>query len=310
MDILFSFILPAYKADFLDLSISSILSQDYKNFELVIVNDASPQDIDSIVNKYDDSRITYHINSENIGGRSLVEQWNKSLNYAKGDYVILASDDDMYATDFLSTMAKLINTYPYYNVYGCRKKIINSSGNIVDVDGFLGEDMSFLEFSNSLFLGVLYSSIPNYIFRRSALVENTGFIDFPLAWYSDDATILRLAREGIAFSNDLLFSFRFSDNNVSSLMDERTFKLKVIATDKFYKWFHSEIKGITSSLQLESLYLNRMSGLFNEYIIKKTRYLIRDSSWKSILWFCLNRQYLQCISNKQLMKMLIYRIVK
>lgn len=58
-DIKFSVTVPAYKAQFLAECIDSILAQTYKHFELIIVNDASPQDLDSIVSKYDDPRIRY-----------------------------------------------------------------------------------------------------------------------------------------------------------------------------------------------------------------------------------------------------------
>ena len=45
----YSFVLPAYKARFFRDALDSILAQTYKDFELVIVNDASPEDLDSIV---------------------------------------------------------------------------------------------------------------------------------------------------------------------------------------------------------------------------------------------------------------------
>lgn len=42
------------------------------DFELIIVNDQSPDDIDSIVFSFNDSRIQYDINEKNIGGTDLV----------------------------------------------------------------------------------------------------------------------------------------------------------------------------------------------------------------------------------------------
>ena len=62
----YSFVLPAYKATFFKEAIDSILAQTYKEFELIIVNDASPDDLDSIVNSYSDSRIRYYVNEQNI----------------------------------------------------------------------------------------------------------------------------------------------------------------------------------------------------------------------------------------------------
>ena len=66
-DIKFSVTVPAYKAQFLSECIDSILAQTYKNFELIIVNDVSPQDLDSIVKRYDDPRIRYYKNKEATG---------------------------------------------------------------------------------------------------------------------------------------------------------------------------------------------------------------------------------------------------
>ena len=48
----FSFIMPAYKAKFLHLSIESILMQSYRDFELIIVNDASPENLKTIIEQY------------------------------------------------------------------------------------------------------------------------------------------------------------------------------------------------------------------------------------------------------------------
>ena len=145
---LFSFVLPAYKAKYLAESIESILSQTYKEFELIIVNDASPEDLDSIVNSFQDTRISYYKNSENIGGKDLVKQWNHCLTYAKGEYVILASDDDLYMPDFLSTFIPLIEKYPQVNVFRARSLDIDGNGNICGTDDYYKEYISNKEFKH------------------------------------------------------------------------------------------------------------------------------------------------------------------
>ena len=119
----FSFILPAYKRIYIKEAIDSILLQKYTDFELIIVDDCSPDHLDEIVGTYDDNRIAYYKNPENIGGKDLVAQWNKCLEYANGDYVILATDDDLYEPDFLSTFVELILQYPNANLF--RARILN-----------------------------------------------------------------------------------------------------------------------------------------------------------------------------------------
>lgn len=85
-DIKFSITVPAYKAQFLSECIDSILAQTYKNFELIIVNDASPQDLDSIVSQYDDPRIRYYKNKVGFGAEHVVGNWNKRLECTKNEY--------------------------------------------------------------------------------------------------------------------------------------------------------------------------------------------------------------------------------
>ena len=48
-NVAFSFVMPAYKGEFLYKAIYSILNQSYQNFELIIINDASPYDITGVV---------------------------------------------------------------------------------------------------------------------------------------------------------------------------------------------------------------------------------------------------------------------
>ena len=91
-----SVVIPAYKSLFLDKAICSVVYQTYPNWELVIVDDCSPEDIHNIVKPYlSDSRIRYYRNKSNCGAINLVDNWNICLSYCTGDYVICMGDDDI-----------------------------------------------------------------------------------------------------------------------------------------------------------------------------------------------------------------------
>lgn len=121
-----SFVLPAYKATYLSEAIHSILSQTYKDFELIVVNDASPEDVKSVVAGFNDKRLFYFENKHNIGGKDLVKQWNDyCLPKASGEWVVLASDDDVYAPTYLEEMVKLSRKYPNVDLIHCRVNKIN-----------------------------------------------------------------------------------------------------------------------------------------------------------------------------------------
>ena len=90
----FSVTIPAYKSKYLEECISSVLSQSYQNFELIIVNDASPEDLNSIITSFEDNRIRYYVNNTNCGSVDVVDNWNKCLSLSKGQFLICMGDDD------------------------------------------------------------------------------------------------------------------------------------------------------------------------------------------------------------------------
>lgn len=276
----FSFILPAYKAKYFHQAINSILNQTYTDFELVIVNDASPEDLDSIVDSFDDSRIRYYKNNENIGGGNLVAQWNKCLEYATGDYVILASDDDLYFPDYLSKMSTLIDKYPDVNVFRPRVQIIDGNNDILRVEGYLVENISSLEFMYLLQHRMIYGGIPYYIFKKEALLDIGGFIEFPMAWGSDDATVIELSKEkGIASTTEVLFSFRMSGENITTKQnDYNSLRRKIKARDKFYYFQKSALENISPMSSLDEIYLDYLNNNMQAAIIRSIYDLICDST--------------------------------
>ena len=61
----FSITIPAYKQKYLYEAIESCLVQSYKDFELIVVDDASPEDLKSIVDMFSDPRLRYFRNKKN-----------------------------------------------------------------------------------------------------------------------------------------------------------------------------------------------------------------------------------------------------
>ncbi len=211
----YSFVMPAYKRQFLRESIGSILSQQYEDFELIIVDDASPYDLQEIVSDFSDSRIRYYRNGRNIGSQNLVQQWNKSLSYARGEWVILSTDDDVYERNFLSTADDLLRKYPHINLFRARVCGCDVHGNVYSVESCLSEIATLEELLFSMFNG-LHGGIPQYVFRKSSLDNIGGLVTYPKAWGSDDYTALVLSSTGILFSSNVLLKFRMSNSNISS----------------------------------------------------------------------------------------------
>ena len=75
----FSILIPAFKAKFLHECISSVLAQSCKDFEIVVLNDCSPEGIEDIVSSFADDRIRYYSDEKNVGAYDVVDNWNRLL---------------------------------------------------------------------------------------------------------------------------------------------------------------------------------------------------------------------------------------
>lgn len=279
----YSFVLPAYKATFFREAIDSILNQTYTDYELIIVNDASPEDLTSIINSYQDNRIQYYINKKNVGGTDLVAQWNKSITYAKGEYLILASDDDVYHPEYLGKMDVLVNQYPEVNIFRPRVQDIDSNGNIIGRIDYQTGVMSQEKFTSLLYARQLITGIPFYIFKRHSLNNIGGFVNFPLAWFSDDATAIKLSKNKIVVHDDVLFSFRQTGLNISCQKNNSlSLYAKLQATELFYNWFATELESMTLD---ENYRLPTASDLYFSKLGHMV-WLILSSDRKAILLSC------------------------
>lgn len=257
---LFSFVLPVYKGLFLKEAIQSILNQSYQNFELIIVNDCSPDNITEIVGTFNDSRIRYYENTENIGGKDLVKQWNHSLSFAQGKFVLMAGDDDVYSPNFLTEAYTLFQKYPQADILRGRVQAITSTNQVTNIDLQSAEYISVWDFL--LLEKHIIPCIGNYIFKRKKLIQ-TGFISFPLAWWSDRATVLQCTiPNGILVTQNIAYSFRASANHISAQKDKYTIYQKIKATAEYFSWLK---KSLTQAYELEQNNTIAKTAYYNQF---------------------------------------------
>lgn len=269
---LFSFIMPAYKAEFIMESIDSILGQTVKDLELVVVDDCSPEPVGKIVKSYTDNRLTYYRNKQNLGGQDLVAQWNRCLEYAKGEWMILATDDDIYAPTFLETFIRLHEEHPEADLFRARIGLIDRMGRITDIERCQEEYVSPVHFFYEINAG-MKGGVPQHIFRREKIVRNGGFVSFPKAWASDDATAIMLSDNGVLFSQKPLVFFRYSGQNIST--KGKYAEEKVQARILYSNWVMDFIPENTSDDAIEKYYAEmiqmRLLSILKVNLLSTTR---------------------------------------
>lgn len=278
--------MPAYKAKYLKEAINSILAQTFNDFELIIVNDASPEPIEDIVRNYEDSRIQYYKNEFNIGGSNLTAQWNKCLSYAKGEYVILATDDDVYDTNYLLKMDQLVCKYQECDAFRPQVMIVDDKLNIKDIDGYMPEFCDKTVFLYYFLKRHINTGIGFWIFRRSRLLKNGGYYEMPLAWCSDDITAIVMAENGVCFYPQPLYRFRHSGESISTKRNSSIeLKKKLCAMQLFRKQIHKEIYRLNKNkfeYPFDHAFQNLYSGGVRELLDNTTKKGLWQS-WKEIV---------------------------
>ena len=220
--------IPAYKAAFLHETIASALAQTYPTLEVLIVNDHSPEDLSSVVKAFDDPRIRYYVNPQNLGATDPSANWNECLRLATGDFFCLLCDDDRYAPTFVETLLQLSQRYPQCHVFRSGVRITDAAGTETDFFPSSPDWETVEEYMWHVYRGYRRQTISEFMFRRSAMVEAGGYVRQPYAWGSDYLSIYHFALQGgIASTAQRLMTFRDSGRNLSS--DQKHMDDKLLA---------------------------------------------------------------------------------
>lgn len=99
-----SVIIPTYnKAELLEKTINSVLSQTYHDFEVLVLDDGSRDKTEEVVRQFTDSRIRYIKHETNIG---FTANWTYGVKSARGQYLSILGHDDLYLPDFISNRVR------------------------------------------------------------------------------------------------------------------------------------------------------------------------------------------------------------
>lgn len=131
MSYLYSIVVPVYKAEkYLNKCIDSLLNQNYKNLEVILIDDGSPDKSGDICDYYknrDDRVVVIHKENEGVGIAR-----NVGISIAKGDYITFIDSDDWVSLNMLDTVNKELNKYPYdLLIWGYESVYIDTNNDVL-----------------------------------------------------------------------------------------------------------------------------------------------------------------------------------
>lgn len=135
--VLFSIIIPLYnKEEYIVKTVQSVLSQSYKYFELIIVNDGSTDTSLSLIQDIVDNRL--RVISKPNGGVSSAR--NLGIKHATGKWITFFDADDIMYSNALDTYIRVMKQYPNYDIIVAAtdqsKKKYNSTNKTYLVDDY------------------------------------------------------------------------------------------------------------------------------------------------------------------------------
>lgn len=109
-----SVLFPVYKtAAFLKEAVDSMLSQTFTDFELIVLNDCSPDNAEEIMDSYNDPRIVRYKGEKNVGLGNVL---NVGIAMARGEYIARMDSDDVSLPERLQFQADYLDAHPEYDL--------------------------------------------------------------------------------------------------------------------------------------------------------------------------------------------------
>lgn len=213
-NILISIIIPCYKVEiYLSKCINSIIEQTYKNLEIFLVDDGSPDNSGKICDNYAKKDCRIKVIHKQNGGLS--DARNVAIDVSTGEYIIFVDSDDFVAPDYVETLYRLIHDNDAQIGITSFKSF--EEGIEPELDTHEGKQIKVMTsdeaLENMFYQKDFDTSAWAKIYKRS-LFDN---IRYPKGWlYEDLATTYRLMMkcERVAFTNYMSYFYLIRCNSI------------------------------------------------------------------------------------------------
>jgi len=206
--------IPTYKgASTIGAAIDSVLAQSFGDFELIVIDDGSPDETPAVVTARTDRRLRLLRNPKNLGPEG---NWNRCLELARGEYVKLLPHDDLLHPNCLERQVKVLADDLEHRIalVFCSRDVIGPDGRVLlRARGFPGAPEGPLSraevIHQCLRRGTNLIGEPGAVFFRRELAQRVGSFDARHPYVIDLEYWLRLLECGQAwYCDEALASFR------------------------------------------------------------------------------------------------------
>ncbi|SFD72738.1 glycosyltransferase family 2 protein [Flavobacterium phragmitis] len=237
-------IIPFFKLTFFEETLESLTNQTDKRFKVYIGDDASSEDCSAIIENYREKiDLVYHRFESNLGSISLTKQWNRCVELSQNEkWLMLLGDDDVLGNNVVQEFYNFINsTNKDPELIRLDLRVIDGKGEIKSQTFYHDNYETSEKLLDQMLLMKETITASEFIFRRDVYNKNQGFVEFPLAWFSDYATWLVFSKDkGIFYIKNASVYWRLSEYNISSVLsNENNIGLKIKSLFMFMYFLQS-----------------------------------------------------------------------
>lgn len=267
---LVSVIVPVYKVErYIQECVESITAQSYKNLEIILVDDGSPDSCPKICDEYakKDGRVKV-VHKEN-GGLSSAR--NAGLDIATGDYVMFTDSDDFIDKDMIKDLLQFAEKNDLDIVGSSIKKYYN--GQTKSIPNGLNSQETIFQGLNAL-KWMLLTKIDvaswNKLFRRSAI----GTHRFPLNRYNEDVIFLfYLYLDGVkvGYTKEAYYNYRTTAGGLTQTFSQKKFDV-ISNADEMQRHLHKiDATELFSSMTIyqDICHTNMMMSMIQNKVTRK-----------------------------------------
>lgn len=263
-----SVIMSIYKepVEWINLSIESILSQSFSDFEFIITNDNPSRKENSIILEEfskRDGRIVTVTNTINIG---LTKSLNKAIDIASGDYIARMDADDISVPERFEKQVRYMESHPEIGVCGSAIEYIGCRSGYKSYP----ENVD----SQNLMLESPFAH-PSVMIRKSAMNESKYNEDFR---YSQDFELwISLYSKSVCFHNlqEPLLKYRISNEQIMAKHGKDQLELSCSLRRRAYNCY-MKLNGLSERMPEDDLYYRQKSQLVSH---------ISDNNKKEFLFY-------------------------
>ena len=222
-----SIITPSYnQGQYLEETILSVIDQDYKNMEYIIIDGGSTDNSVDLIKKYE-QHLTYWVSEKDTGQSEAI---NKGFKLASGDIICWLNSDDILMPDSLNMIADCFEKNKDIMLINGNAVLIDEHSNIL-TDHFILKQKDWYAKK-----GIFYLSQPSMFWKRQ-IFDAVGYLKEDFHASMDREFLIRIFKKGynIGQMNKILAGFRIHSKSKSYKGSERIpYKRDLVELQKLY----------------------------------------------------------------------------